>query len=653
MPEHRCSLLFRGYGEYPERRDICLDPVTMWWRKYTWTPRLIERLRMRRFPEHVDHAADRLALATMEQEQLESRMLAFRRRSRVEGLHEGLLPEGFALVRELATRVLDMRHRDVQLMAGWALVHRMIAEVNTGEGKTLAATLAAGVSAWAGMRVHVITSNDYLAARDAKLMRALYRAMGLTCAHVVHAMPHGERKRAYQADVVYVAAKEVVFDYLRDRLVTGARERSLASNNDRRVLRGLVYAIVDEADSVLIDEARTPLIISELGECDAEEDLAAALACARHMQSGRHFRIGADLRADFTGEGEHVLASWMRRYYHGGRFYRFRELIVQALVALYVLQRNHDYLVQDGKVVIVDEHSGRPMLDRSWERGLQQLVEMKEGVKPSRAMRTRIQCSYQEFFQRYLNLSGMSGTVREVCRECWMVYRLPFVRVPPHRPRQCKKAGVRVFADCKDKRQAVVALVRRLQETGRPVLVGAASVASSEAIGKAIRESGISCKVLNARQDAHEAEVIAKAGQRGAVTIATSMAGRGTDIPVERAALDAGGLHVILTELHDSSRVDRQLIGRTGRQGDPGSYELLLSLEDSLCMRFLRLEFLGQTLARVLRGGQPVAMIAAYGLMKALQKWVERSDYKARCRLIRHQKKLYEMLAFSGHREVL
>ena len=642
------SLLARGYGERPER-EAEIDLVAMHLRRLTWMPRPMMRRRMLEFPERVSAAAKKEGVQALSSRELAERLKSFRLKLRRRGVREELLPTGFALIQEVSARVLGMRHRDVQLMAGWALVHGALAEVETGEGKTLAATLAAGVAAWAGLRVHVITSNDYLAERDATHLAPLYDAIGLKAGCVLHGIPRARRRQAYACEITYASAKELAFDYLRDRLAlggNGARRRHARRCGQGTVMRGLVYGIVDEADDILIDEARTPLIISEGGASEDEANVRGALEFARRLESRRHFRMDADRHVELTSEGERMLDQWTRTTYRGSKPHRFMELAVQAVAALHGFKRDKDYIVRDGSIVIVDEHSGRGMADRSWSRGLHQLIEAKEGCELSEAMRPRVQSTYQEFFRRYLNLCGMTGTAWEVRRELWMFYRLPVLRVPPHCPSRCVGMPPRVFMDMKGKEQSVVMRVEEVQRLGRPVLVGTASVKSSERLAAAMAQCGIKCRVLNARQDADEAEVVKRAGRHDAVTVATSMAGRGTDIPLDDVARENGGLHVILTEMHDSSRVDRQLAGRAARHGDPGSYEMMLSLEDDIWMNASGTSVLRPVIVFLMRG-IPWGGRIVLRLMRYLQKRIEKRHFRIRCRLVRHQKTLGDLLSFS------
>lgn len=556
------------------------------------------------------------------------------------GFRRDLVEAGFALVREVSGRTLGKRHFAVQLMGGLAMLDGRIAEMSTGEGKSLTATLAAATAALSGVPVHVITVNDYLVARDAAEMAPLYAFLGLSVAHVDPEMAEDEKRAAYGAAITYCSNKQVVFDYLRDRL---AREGGAPA--ERMMLRGLCFGIVDEADSVLIDEARTPLVIAEKSggnEARATSyrealDFARALTPAReytHREEERSVELTEAGRQRLEGFGQAAGGIWRGRL-------RREELVGKALTALLVFHRDHNYIVQDDKVHIVDEFTGRLMPDRSWEQGLHQLIETKEGVALTDGQVTRAKISYQAFFRRYMHLGGMTGTARDVRGELWATYRLGVVPIPTNRRSLRKTARDRVHRTEAEKWRVVVRRARAAQKAGRAVLIGTRSVAASDAVSAALTEAGLAHSVLSARQDVEEAEVVARAGQVGRITVATNMAGRGTDIHLDDAVRTAGGLHVIMTERHESRRIDRQLAGRSGRQGDPGRVETHLSLEDELMRRFM------SDAARSVRG--PLARrLAGPGLLRAAQKQAERVDAKARRGVLRSDEKLADFLAFAG-----
>lgn len=579
------------------------------------------------------------------------------------GLTRELAIRTFALVREAAGRTLGMRHYDTQLQGGWIMMHGRLAEMATGEGKTLAATLPAAAAALAGVPVHVVTANDYLAARDARLMGPLYRALGLSAGPVTAAMDASSRRHGYGCDIAYCTGKQLAFDYLRDRLVLdGAggvsrlRLKSLYGDNtgpDSLFLRGLHFALVDEADSVLIDEARTPFILSRRSEGDEEESVCRqALELAIALREGADFTVDYRQHRIFLSEtGSSRLAEAAGRLgtvWQGPR--RREELVRQALIACHLYRRDRHYLVKGGKVLIIDDNTGRTMPDRHWQRGLHQLIEIKENCPVTGRRETMARLTYQRFFRRYRHLAGMTGTAREVCRELWSVYSLAVSRVPPHRPCRRIRLASRIYADKEASYAAVLDRIRETHRTGRPVLVCTRSVAESERLGTELRRAGLPHRVLNARQDSEEAEIIACAGRKSAITIATNMAGRGTDIPLSPDVAELGGLHIIVTERNEARRIDRQLHGRCGRQGDPGSYEAIVSLDDELLRHRLGKSLrhlLGRMLARDRFLAQGLGLLA----MRVVQMGREQDDRRRRRDLLQAEEQLDRLLAFSGRME--
>jgi preprotein translocase subunit SecA len=567
---------------------------------------------------------------------------------RREGFTEKLVGETFSLIRATAERALGMRHFDAQLIGGWALLKGMVAEMETGEGKTLTATLAAATAALAGRAVHVITVNDYLAGRDAEAMRPVYEALGLSVGCVVHGLDADARRKLYACDIAYCSNKELTFDYLRDRLALGGKPRPLADRIDalaggsraNLLLRGLQFAIVDEADSVLIDEARTPLILSAQAKRSGEEAmLRQALELARSL--GPTDYLIEESRIEFTAQGSErlaALAAPLGGLWNGPN--RRLRLARQALSALHLYTADKQYLVRDGKVQIIDENTGRLMPDRSWEQGLHQLIELKEGVEVTGQRETLARISYQRFFRRYLHLAGMTGTAAEVAGELWSVYRLRVARIPTNRPVQRRHEGERTFATADGKWSAVLAAIERRHATGQPVLVGTRSVAASEHLSALLEKAGLPFQLLNARQDSQEAEIVSRAGESGRITVATNMAGRGTDIKLAPGIAELGGLHVICTERHDSGRIDRQLFGRCGRQGDPGSCEVFVSVADDLVKMHLK-PASGRALPEWLRRSAV-----------ALAQWrAERAHSQVRREMLEMEDQLGDQLAFSGRGE--
>lgn len=505
----------------------------------------------------------------------------------------------FAAIRECADRTLKQRPFDVQILAAWAMLNGTIAEMRTGEGKSLTATLAAGALALGGVSVHVITVNDYLAQRDYDSFAPLYHALGLTVGLVLEGQTPDQRRRAYSCDVVYCTAKEIVFDYLRDRGTLRARPGNLARKVDRilagdgapaggPVMRGLMAAIIDEADSVLIDQACTPFILSggitHPGGLDPEI-LRMAMVAARNLTLGRDFRVLARHRiAELTDAGRDVLSETLAEVQGPLSVAAIREhAATQALNALHVFERDRDYLIEAEKIKIIDESTGRVMEDRTWSEGLHQMVELKEEVPMTHLFETTARITLQKFFRRYIRLGGMTGTARSAARELWDVYGMRVSRIPTRLPDQRLWEAVEIYATSALKLAEITRCVQGLQARGVPVLIGAKTVGGSQEVSKAL--DGMAHQVLNAHNHVEEAAIIALAGAAGTVTVATNMGGRGTDIKLAPEARAAGGLHVLLTELHDSRRVDLQLSGRCGRQGDPGRVIHILSLQDDIMAR--------------------------------------------------------------------
>ena len=570
----------------------------------------------------------------------------------------------FALAREASRRCCGLRHHRVQILAGAAMMQGALAEMQTGEGKTLAALLPAATAALAGRPVHVITVNDYLAKRDAEQLQSTYNALGISVGLVQHGQDSCERGAAYRRAVTYCTNKELVFDYLRDRLVLGQKRgrarrivadllRGNAAAGESLLLRGLHFAIVDEADSVMIDEAQTPLILSGPGEADmSEESYATALDFARQLEQGSEFRLLAgEGRLELTPLGEQRLTALTEGRKGWWAIRRAREeLVQQALTALHIYHRDKQYIVHDDKVQIVDEFTGRVMPDRSWQRGLHQLIEAKEGCEITHRKNTLARITYQRFFRRYLHLCGMTGTAIEAANELRSIYALPVVRIPTHKPVRRSNYGTAMCGDAEQKWRAVVEGARATALAGRAVLIGTRSVGASEQVGSLLAEAGLDPVILNARQDGDEAMIVARAGEAGRVTVATNMAGRGTDIKPDPEVLKNGGLHVILTEFHESGRIDRQLFGRTGRQGDPGTFQSIVAVSDELFERFAGKRVLSmlrpslQRSGRLARGG--VAILRVLCQLRA-----ERLHARARKSALAEDRRLQRALGFAGKAE--
>lgn len=618
--------------------------------------------RRKKFIRRVDHYGK--ALDGLGEKELRVKAEALKPYLLRDGLTEENVAQSFALIRELSLKILWLRHFSTQVMGGKILLDGMIAEMETGEGKTLTATLAAGTAALAGIPVHVITVNDYLTERDAQWTSPLYNALGLTTGFVIHGMTPEERRNAYANDIVYCTNKEIVFDYLKDWITLGDRRESLKLNaeylyaRDQRInrvlLRGLHYAIVDEADSVLIDEARTPLIISGQGESSADEHefFKQAVDLTSKLEEGSHFTVNkADHNIILSPAGEGMInyaAVYMGPLWKGK--IRRIEIVKLALSAIHFFKRDEQYMVRDGKVQIIDEFTGRVMADRSYEKGLHQLIEVKEGCEISKQSVVLARISYQRFFRRYLRLSGMTGTAREVKGELLSVYNLPVVTIPTYKKKKRKPYPDRLCITEKDKWEDVADRVTVLHEKGRPVLVGTRSVAASEKMEGVLIRRNLPFSILNAKQDKEEADIISKAGKEGRITIATNMAGRGVDIKLEEKVRVLDGLHVIITERHEAGRIDRQLAGRCGRMGDPGSFEAILSLEDPV----LEKERSGLWKWVALYYPHKKSILWRYFLKKALlnaQKKTERIHAKMRKNLLKEDERRGNMLSFSGRSE--
>ena len=614
--------------------------------------------RARDFLRRVD--AEGTALRGADARELDAFVAELRRDLSRHGLRTDLTAKAFAVVREYADRTLGMRHYDCQVIGGWAIVEGMCAEMDTGEGKTLSATLPACAAALAGIPVHVVTVNDYLAERDRGLMAPLYAVLGIRTGVVTGGIRDTDSRRdAWACDVTYCTNKELAFDYLRDRVAIGDRRAPLHRRIDALdprpglLLRGLCFAIVDEADSVLIDEARTPLKLS--GVADDPLDAATyhtATAIAAALAEGIHYdvnRAGVDVTISDAGrERIAELAVDEGHWFRSGR--RRDTLIRQALVARELFVRDRDYLVRDGEVHIIDENTGRSMPDRTWEMGLHQLIEAKEEVEITPPSKTLARITYQRFFRRYLRLGAMSGTAREVAGELWSVYELPVYRVPTHRPSGRRRLPSTMHRTTADKWNDIVGRVRKLRDAGRPVLIGTRSVAASEALSAELAHAGIEHRVLNARQDRDEAEIIATAGQAGQVTVATNMAGRGTDILLGPNVPEAGGLHVIAAEHNDARRIDRQLFGRCGRQGDPGTYELVGCWDDASLQKCAPRPVNWLTNNIISGHFRPGRGLDAL-ILRGVQIRTERRHARQRRRLLQQDRRLDEVFAFSGPME--
>lgn len=651
-------------GLYPERQEKAAETLEKIWH---WIKGSAGRIfdtgesDFKTVISMVSHHGIEMGSASIQSLQAERAEIS--RDLRKKGLTFASCTRSFALVREMAHRTLTLKPYGTQILAAWTMLHGRLAEMETGEGKTLAASLAAATAAFAGIPVHIITVNDYLVERDAEFLRPLYESLGLTVAFVTQDMTLDARKKAYNCDIVYCSNKQISFDYLRDRLQMGNTRSRLrmdleplyAENSHQKnfLLRGLCFAIIDEADSILIDEARTPLILTQQIDNTAEFTIyAQAMELAREMEINQHFVLDPTRRtALLTRSGQNFLSI---RYPKGKGIWqssRMREeLVLKALYATHMLVIDKDYLVQDDKVMIIDANTGRTMPDRSWERGLHQMVELKERCPLTPVNEQLGRITYQRFFRRYLRLGGMTGTAKEVRSELWSVYRLGVQRIPLNCPSQRRKLATRVFKDMEDKWDAIVKRTKDCQDQGRPVLIGTSSVAESELLSRVLTRQNIFHQVLNARQNEAEARIVAMAGRHARVTVSTNMAGRGTDIPLGDGIAPRGGLHIISTCRNESGRIDRQLYGRCARQGDPGTFETFLCLEDSLIIEnhspyFIRFF---KTMPWANSGlFQPFLRCC----FKRAQRRTEQKHYQSRKALLEHDRQTGQLLAFSGNLE--
>jgi len=533
--------------------------------------------------------------------ELKKRSLALRYRARSGEPLGRLLVEAYALVREAGRRTLNMRHFDVQMLGGIAIFHKSIAEMQTGEGKTLTATLPMYLFSLAGKGCHLSTVNDYLARRDAEWMRPIYETLGMSLGVVETQMSQDQRRVAYECDITYGTAKEFGFDFLRDRLllrrisegqtdlIGGMLGGAGGGGSEKPVQRGHFYALVDEADSILIDEARTPLIISAL----PTEEQQLQVECYKWASTVVDEFIEDE---DFEYDHDRRTVELTREGRRKARIIEKPDTldpvgmvnIYQYLERALLVQREYlpdrQFVVRDGEVVIVDEFTGRLAEGRKWREGIHQAVEAMAGVEVTVATGQAARVTVQEFFLRYENLGGMTGTAMTAARELRKIYKCHVLPIPTNRPPQRKQLHTRVFGTEDAKWTAIVDDVAEVYAEGRPVLIGTRSIDKSELVSRLLEMRGIDHFVLNAHRIEEEADIVAEAGQPGRITVSTNMAGRGTDIKLGEGVYDMGGLHVICTEMHDSSRIDRQLIGRCGRQGDPGTYRQYLALDDELLL---------------------------------------------------------------------
>ena len=595
------------------------------------------------------------SISALSDDELKNKTVEFRQRLENGETLDDILPEAFACVREASVRTIGLRHFDEQIMGGFILHSGKISEMKTGEGKTLVATLSAYLNALPGKGVHIVTVNDYLAKRDKEWMGAVYLKLGLTVGNVHHDAMPPQRREAYNCDITYVTNNEIGFDYLRDNMVVSKEDR---------VLRELHYAIVDEVDSILIDEARTPLIISGAGEQSTDKYYICNKIVP--MLKGRKVTESEEIQAKYEGvdlsvgydylidEKNHSIVLTEQGIQKSEKTLGIKNIyddlqsewvhhITQGLKAHNLFHRNVEYVVKDGEVIIIDEFTGRPMPGRRWSDGLHQAIEAKENLKIANENQTLATITFQNFFRMYKKLSGMTGTASTEADEFWEIYKLGVVEIPTHNPMIRKDETDVIYRTEKEKDTAIISEIYECWKKGQPVLVGTRSIEKSEKVSAMLRKKGVPHQVLNAKYHDIEAQIIANAGAKSTVTIATNMAGRGTDIVLGGAdgsddqkdeIKTLGGLHIIGTERHESRRIDNQLRGRSGRQGDPGSSRFFLSMEDEL-MRLFGSERMSYMMGKLgLKEGEDIQHPWISKAVENAQKKVEGMNFDVRKQLI-------------------
>jgi preprotein translocase subunit SecA len=589
---------------------------------------------------------------------LRKESLSLRYRAKAGERLSNLLPPAYGLVREAARRTLNMRHFDVQILGGIALFYGCIAEMDTGEGKTLTATLPLYLHGLRGKGVQLATVNDYLAARDAQSMGPAYRLLGMSVGVIQTDMSRPQRREAYQSDITYGTAKEFGFDFLRDRLVIRRikQERldflegagnAPSKGGERPVQRDPYFGLVDEADSILIDEARTPLIISAIGT-GGEESIKAtyhwSAEAAKQFQEDEHYEYDHEKRKiELTAAGRQLVRAIPQpEAMNGVGLIDSYEFIERSIKVNRDFLRDQHYVINNkGEIVIVDEFTGRLADGRKWRDGIHQAIEAKEGVEITVDTGQAARITIQDLFLRYPVLAGMTGTALTSAREFRKIYKTLVVRIPTNRPVLRNRMPDSVFKKGEQKWHAIVQEIIDMHKMGRPVLIGTRTIEKSEALSKMLRQNGIDHQVLNAHKIAEEADIVALAGQYGKVTVATNMAGRGTDIKLGDNVAELGGLHVMVTEIHDAARIDRQLAGRCGRQGDPGTYHVFVSLDDDILESGYSPSGAKRIKARLQAEGNGKEPRAK--LFRRAQRKVERRHLRDRMILLHHEKQRKKM----------
>ena len=597
------------------------------------------------------------SLQQLSDDQLTKKSLALKFEARGGTPLESLVVEAFALVRESARRTISMSHYDVQLLGGLSLFEQSVAVMQTGEGKTLTATLPMYLNALRGEGAHLATANDYLAARDAELMRPVYERLGLSVGIITNESSRPQRHEAYHCDVTYTTAKEIGFDFLRDRLIKRQLEFAGVSEipamvhaktdiSLQVVQRDLNFILADEADSILIDEARTPLIVSSTPDEVAQAAIELyrwAAKVSPEFNDDEHFRSDPENnQITLTSAGRRLVRTLPQPDLL--KQTPVMDIYEQIEQAIYINENyiaDRHYVIRDGEVVIVDEFTGRLAEGRKWRAGIHQAIEAREDVKVSVETGESARITLQDLFLKYESLAGMTGTAAKSEGELESIYGVTVVKVPTNRPPQRVQLSTRVFGSDEQKWEAIAAEVESLNQSGRPVLIGTRSIDKSEILSQILKRKNIEHEVLNARHLEREAEIVESAGQVGRVTVATNMAGRGTDIKLSEDALTAGGLHVICSELHESARIDRQLIGRCGRQGDPGSFRQYLSLEDDILETGLK----EGTVRRLRRNSNatPQQLARFAPMFHKAQSEIQRHHFSSRKTLLYHENQRQEM----------
>ena len=652
------------YGTLPAKRDT----ADLRSRLDCFVARCLTHIERHQYNEEsksdwLSHIAEQVeSLADFEPDQLVAKRNGLSQKMKQVHLTKDLFDEALAHATISFERSLQLTPRPNQYLAARAMLEGHFVEMATGEGKTLSVALVAGALAISGTPVHVLTANEYLAERDALSLEDYYQSLGLQVAYINSGQEGVKRRQSYRADVVYVTAKQVAFDWLGDVIETGSQSNSLVSRLSsvtqaatesvhEPILRGLCLAIVDEADSLLVDEATVPLILSTNVRTDSDEKVEAivALGLAEQLREDIDYSVLPTTRqVRLSGSGRDELEKLSKSISHVWSSSRYREeRVVQALSAMHLFMLDRDYIVRDGVLHLMDIHTGRSLSDRRLPNGLHMMVELKEKCTPTLRQEPLASVSFQEYFKRYFGMAGTSGTLREVGAEIHTVYDRFVVPIPSDRPSLRIDTPTRVFLDRSTQLQKMLDEVRRRNESGQPVLVCTRSVEQSLGVSGILMSHGLKHQVLNAYQDADEAAIVAMAGQAGCVTVATNMAGRGTDIRLEEAVVESGGLHVLSLAFNDARRLDRQLAGRAARQGDPGSYQQLISLDDAYVVDATSSLF--RLLVRICIARDWHGCAAK--LLRSAQWRTERKHRKERMSMYRSRENRERQIAFGGKPE--